>query len=112
MRELRHDFRRIYHVAYDAVPTDEAIDLIKTLPDGSAYVSATDLGRSWGAERHRHADLLDAIRELTWALAIDHEAIPEPPTVMRPKDVLARMEAAARREEVSKRLKEAEWEEM
>ncbi len=112
MRELRHDFRHYYRVAYDDVPTGEAIDLIETLPDGSLYAAATDFLRSWGPEQNRHADMLDAIHELTWALAIDHESMPEPPKVVRPKDVMARVESFAAAKRARSVLESGDWEEM
>lgn len=112
MRELRHDFRRLYHTSYDEVPTAEAIDLIRTLPDGSSYVRATDFARSWGVERHRHADLLDAVRELTWAMAMDHERMPEPPRVVRPSDVVSRVETIRRATAARHELEHGSWEDV
>jgi hypothetical protein len=38
--ELRHDFRHYYHVSFDEVETEEAIDLIKMLPPHLCYRTA------------------------------------------------------------------------
>ena len=52
LRDLRHDFRAYYHVAYEDVPVAEAVDLIATLPDGSRVASALSPSRAWSPERH------------------------------------------------------------
>lgn len=109
MRELRHDFRRIYHVAYDEVPTDEATDLVCTLPDGSLYVSAVDPSRRWGEARTLAADVLDAIAHLTWAMAYDHEKVPHPPTLTRPADVQARERAKESQARARRVLETSDW---
>lgn len=97
---------------YEDVPTDEAIDLIHMLPDGSRWVARRFPLREWDAQRHRFADVLDAIKELTWALAYDREKVPDPPTVTRPRDVLARAVERERARSVRERLEQTGWEEL
>lgn len=109
MRELRHDFRHHYHVAYEDVPTDEAIDLIGMLPDGSRYVSATDPTRTWDRARHDTADVVDAIWFLTWAMAYDHEKMPEPMRVVRPMDVAIRKRQRERSRRAREILESTRW---
>ena len=90
----------------------EAVDLVRMLPDGSRWVARVNPLRSWGEERHRCADLVDAIKELTWGLLYDRDRVPTPPTVVRPRDVAAR-EAGSRRAAMARRSVEAQgWEEM
>lgn len=109
MRELRHDFRRYYGVSYDDVPTEEAVDLIETLPAGSLYVMATDPARSWSELREASADVQDALTQSAFAVrGIDPNLAPR---VTRPRDVMARIEAASAARETSRRIRETKWEE-
>ena len=112
MAELRHDFRRYYGCSYDDVQVEEKIDLIRMLPDGSRYVAGTDPERAWSEERHRFADVIDAISPVAWALAYDREKVPEPPKVVRPKDMLARAEASRRAARARAELESGTWEEI
>ncbi|MBR3318769.1 MAG: hypothetical protein IKG21_13215 [Atopobiaceae bacterium] len=109
MRELRHDFRTCYHVAYDDVPVAEAIDLIRSLPDGSLYVAATEPERAWSELKQRTADVVDAIWLLVWANSMDHEKMPEPQRVTRPKDVAARQRQRERQRRAREVLENTEW---
>ncbi len=111
MRELRHDFRAVYHVAYDDVPTDEAIDLIETLPDGSLYVAATFPERAWSEERQLATDVCDTLWWLIWATAMDHEKAAEPPRTPRPEDLVRQAAGAERRRSARERLENARREE-
>lgn len=112
LRELRHDFRHYYGCRYDDVPTDEAIDLIRSLPDGSRWAAGTDPLRAWSANRHRDADLLDAVNVLVWCFALDKGVVPTPLTVVRPRDVAARVREAANNKRVRAELESGGWEEM
>jgi len=109
--QLRRDFRRYYHVSYDEVDPEEAVDLLLGLPDGSEYVAARCLARSWSPERRVGADIVDAVRELTWALAYDRSKCPEPPRVLRPEQLAARMEERGRAATARERIERGEWEE-
>lgn len=110
--ELRHDFRRYYGCSYDDVPEDEAVDLIEMLPDGSRYVAARYPLRVWGDERNMNADILDAIKELTWFFFYDRAKAPSPPRVIRPRDA-AKIAAESRRAAKSRKIIESDgWEEM
>ena len=97
---------------YDDVEADEAIDLIATLPDGALYVAAMDPSRSWSERRTLAADVVDALYWLTWALAIKHDEVPEPPRVTRPADVLRQRERAERRKRATRALRTANREEV
>lgn len=110
--ELRHDFRRYYGCRYDDVPNEEAVDLVRMLPDGSRYVASRWPERSWPPERHRAADLLDAVKEIAWALVYDREKVPSPPTVVRPADAVARQRDAARAARARRAVESESWEEM
>lgn len=112
MRELRHDFRAVYRLRYEDVPTAEAIDLIKTLPPGSMYVAATDPLRAWSESRHHAADVVDALSVVAWTLGAYDETVTEPPRVTRPRDVLARELERARRDRATATLEDGGWEEM
>ena len=97
---------------YDDVPTDEAIDLVESLPDGSAWAARTDPLRSWSAERHRDADLLDAVEVLVWYVALDKARTPDPPRVVRPIDRLRRAMEAERARAAREEIGSDGWEEM
>ncbi len=94
------------------MPADEAVDLIEGLPDGSHYVARRYPLRAWPQERHRNADVLDAIKELTWFFAYDRAKMPNPPTVLRPRDVAARIADSRRASESRKAVESDGWEEM
>jgi len=110
VRELRHDFRAVYHVRYEDVGPDEAVDLILTLPEGSAWRRA---GRPFGelSERERLAyDVVDAILRLTHMLS-DARTTDGAPTLTRPSDLEARAAAAAEARARRERMESTEWEE-
>lgn len=109
MRELRHDFRAVYHVAYDDVPAGEAIDLIETLPPGSMYVAAMDPWRAWTDERRTLADINDAIRACLRRLSGDRSAI-QFPSSRRPEDEARAKAEHERARETRKRIDETRWE--
>lgn len=96
-------------MSYDDVPTDEAIDLVRTLPPGSRYVAATDPLGSWPDERHRSADVVDALMVVAWALGA-YKA-DEPPRVVRPRDAWAREVAAGRARAARAQVEDGDWEE-
>lgn len=85
MRELRSDFRAVYHCAYDDVPTDEAIDLIQTLPDGSRYLSTLDPRHAWTLGEKRLADIQDSIQAFI-QMESDKRTTEGAPKVARPWD--------------------------
>lgn len=107
---LRHDFRTIYHCSYDEVPIDEAIDLIRTLPDGCMYVSATNPARSWTKERQMLADLQD---DLYAMFALSNGAPRDRiPHVIRPAERLNNARAHNKAKQTRKRIEEMNWEEV
>lgn len=106
LRELRHDFRRYYGVRYDDVEADEAIDLIETLPRGSAYVRAVRPDLSWSEVREAVADLQDTLWEIAYARAGSRE---EPYRVTRPADVVARAAARDKARATRRRIEGGEW---
>lgn len=89
MRELRHDFRRFYGCRYDDVPVDEAIDLIQTLPDGSAYLAAFVPTYAWTVEEKRLADIQDYLNALMHLLS-DERSTEKAERVPRPWDEWAK----------------------
>lgn len=97
---------------YEDVPADEAIDLVEALPDGSAWAARTDPLRSWSPERHRDADLLDAVEVLVWYIALDKAKTPEPPRAVRPLDRLRRAMEAQRARAAREEIGSDDWEEM
>lgn len=107
-RELRHDFRAIYHVAYEDVDTVEAIDLIHTLPQGSAYRGAAHVEDSWTCEQHALADIEDWVRTVSWQLA--HFPEQEQPThKTRPYELVARSETSGKSRRANEILKNTKW---
>lgn len=107
VKELRHDFRALYHCCYDDVGISEAVDLILTLPRGSAYIKATHPEFSFTEVEEGVADLRDEMRDIAFFL----RGISEPaPHVLRPKDFIAQQKAKKRSEEARKRLLETKWE--
>jgi hypothetical protein len=110
VRQLMADFRRIYHVSYMDVPTDEAIVLASMLGGGSAYAAALDPRLAWGMEETLTADLTDAVLRLTHMLS-DAHTTEGAPTVPRPGQVERVMRERARAARVKKRIEETEWEE-
>lgn len=110
MRELRHDFRAVYGVAYDEVPTDEAVDLVLTLPRGSAWRAAGVAHGEWGDAREDSADVVDMLARVIQLVATG--STEGAWRVTRPSD-LRRMDAErARAAEARRRMDETEWEEV
>lgn len=109
MRELRHDFRATYHVAYDDVPTREAIDLVLTLPPGSMWRRALRPEDGWDDARYMLANAVDLLNLINWRLAnCPGEA---PPRVERPGDRQKREQASRKVSRVRRILEETVWEE-
>ena len=117
--ELRYDFRAVYGVAYDEVETSEAIDLVRTLPDGCMTVSKLQPARAWTRERHAMCDLMDTLWVLKcWTPGKKlGDAIEEADKIRqrRPAEVeAAKAKAKAERKRadtVRERLSNTEWEE-
>lgn len=101
MRELRHDFRAVYGVAYDDVPTDEAVDLVLTLPRGSMWRASRRPYGEWSDADERAADVVDALSRFMTLYATGSTEGARLAT--RPRD----MEEAAMERERARRAKEA-----
>lgn len=110
VRELRHDFRSAYRVAYEEVPVDEAIDLILTLPRGSLWRSAQLEFGEWDEARENAADVVDAIWALISLLSSAHTTEGSP-TVTRPGDLRERKAALERARRARERIEGTTWEE-
>lgn len=112
MRELRADFRAVYHCSYDEVTIEEAIDLIGELPDGSRYLAAIDPRRAWTLSERRLADIQDRIAALTQMLS-DKGTTEGAPKVSRPWDELVRrtaeMAERIRMATVKDRMEKTKW---
>lgn len=111
MRELRHDFRRFYHVRYEDVDVDEAVDLVLTLPLGSRWRALKDPDAGWTVEQHRLAELVDNTNLLVWQLSPNSSEW-EPPRVSRPGDAARRAAHKEKARNARKKLEETEWEEV
>ena len=103
LRELRHDFRRYYHVGFDDVEPEEAVDLIATLPPGSMFVSAIHPELSWSPERSAIADLQDTLFAVFGFKDVH---------VTRPADVIARRKAKENARRVKQTIENTQWEEV
>lgn len=89
---------------------DEALDLIATLPDGSAYVRSMWPARAWSESRVMTADLVDTLWSIAFARAgLNYE---DAPRVTRPSDALARIAAAERSKRTRDVIENTEWEEV
>ena len=97
---MRHDFRRYYSVAYEEVCIEEALDLKRTLPRGSLYVSAIHPEHSWSEEREAIADMQDTLLRFLYG---------EGARVMRPVDIIAQRNAARKATATRKIIESTEW---
>lgn len=93
----------MYGTCYEDVGIEEAIDLINTLPRGSAYVSATRPEHSWTDEKEAMADLIDALAFMLrgWDKY-----------VRRPSDVAAQHRAVERARRARAVIERTNWEEV
>lgn len=110
MRELRHDFRAYYGASYDDVPAGEAVDLILSLPPGSAYKAAASPALAWSDAKHWMADVMDLLLIVNWRLmGCPVELKPAP--VERPGDAELRIRAREKAREAREKIEGTEWEE-
>lgn len=100
----------MYGVSYDEVQTDEAIDLILSLPGGSAYKAAASPALAWSADQHRLADVLDVLLVVNWRL-MGCPAEYKPSPVERPGDAERREAARMRAKRASERIESITWKE-
>lgn len=108
VRELRHDFRKEYGVRYEDVETDEAIDLIYTLPPKSLYVCTVDPRLRWDETGYMLAQLIDLSWLIAWKLSGNQDEW-EPPKLDRPGDEEARKAALEAAKAVKRRMEQTEW---
>ena len=111
VRELRHDFRMYYHVRYEEVDVDEAIDLVLTLPLGSKWRAKRDPGAEWTLDQYRLADLVDVTNLLVWQLSRNADEW-EPPRIDRPGDAAKREAHRKNAREAREKLENTKWEEV
>lgn len=111
MRELRHDFRRVYGCRYEDVDPEEAIDLIMTLPRGSLWRSAQIEYGEWDDAKESSADVVDAISRLT-SLLSSAGSTEGAQLVVRPEMLRERKKALERAKSTRKRIAETDWEEV
>lgn len=104
---LHHDFRVYYHTAYEDVPTDEAIDLIRTLPAGSLYKQAVSIVESWSESDYFHANVLDCLRIINWRLA----GCPDKPPLLiqRPAEIEAQKQAKKKAKATKRKIETTNW---
>lgn len=110
VRELRHDFRALYHVSYDEVPTDEAVDLVLTLPRGSLWRSSREEFGEWTDEEERHAEVIDEVERLIRLIATGTTEGSQ--RLTRPADLRARKADSERARSVRERIKQTKWEDV
>ena len=95
-----------YHVSYDEVPTDEAIDLCLTLPRGSLYIAKKHPEYSWSEER----ELISDIQDLLIALSYAARGIKDAPKITRPSDLVERKRALEQAQQNKQRIQTTQWE--
>lgn len=111
MRELRHDFRALYGASYDDVPTDEAIDLVMTLPQGSRYRAAVDSSAGWSGGQHQMANVIDLLMVINWRL-MGCPSLYRPEPLERPGDRERLMRSRRRARAVNEKIEGTRWEEV
>lgn len=106
MQAIRHDFRHYYHVAYEDVPLDEAVDLLLELGPGTRYRAALSPMDAWSVDRELLAQAVDKLdlRLLQASGNLDKHV-----RVTRPIDAYLRKQEAARRESVRNTIKNTKW---
>lgn len=97
-----------YGVGYEEVDTDEAIDLILTLPRGSLYIAKKYPEYAWSEARELTADIQDTLVALVYATHGQKDA----PKIVRPSDVVARKKAMARAKTAKQKIETLEWEQV
>lgn len=108
MSELRHDFRHYYHVSYDDIDPEEAIDLIRALPSGTLYRRATDPELAWSDE---YAALMDVKELVSWCLMrLNGNKDELPPMVVRPADIVRAKQASEKARRTREKLEHGNWE--
>ncbi len=110
MRELRHDFRRVYGVRYEDVEPDEAVDLIMTLPAGSLWRSSQIEYGEWDEQRSGFADVVDAVYALAQLIA--KGSTEQAQRTVRPETLRARKAAASKAGATRRRILDTKWEEV
>lgn len=108
MRELRADFRHWYHVRYEDVATDEAVDLILSLPMGSMYLAALSPYWAWSEERNAIADVCDLqfrAERLTCTRSTEGAH-----RITRPRDVYERRQALDKAKAAKQKMETTKWE--
>lgn len=108
VRELRHDFRCYYHVAYEDVSTEEAIDLADTLPQGSLYRGKRRIEDSWTDQQYLMASIIDALDVLACGMRWEREPI----RMMRPADMSHQQHALKKARKTRQKIEQMQWEEV
>lgn len=110
MRELRHDFRAIYHVCYDEVEPGECVDLILTLPRGCAYRNAVIEFGELTDEQDLALSLMDLVQRLIHLMCTG--TTEGAPRAMRPEDMRERKRRAAASRDVRDKIENTNWEDV
>lgn len=111
MRELRHDFRRVYGCRYDDVDPEEAVDLILTLPRGAMWRASQLEYGEWDDAKDSAADIVDAISRLI-SLLSSAGTTEGAQLVVRPAMLRERKAAVERARETRRTIAETRWEEV
>ena len=91
------------------MPTDEAIDLVLTLPAGSLWRASLRPEDAWGDRDYMLANAVDLLNLINWRLAMCPGSAPE--RLERPGDRQKREQAARKVSRVRRILEETKWEE-
>ena len=97
-------------MAYDDVPTEEAVDLIMTLPRGSRWRAAHMEFGEWDDARESAADVVDAVQRLIRLActgSTDGALV-----VARPRVLRARKAASDRARAARELIESTRWEEV
>jgi hypothetical protein len=108
VRELRADFRRYYHVRYEDVCAEEAIDLVLCLPRGSLYLGALDPAWMWSEGRSGIADVCDQLSRLMQLSATG--STEGAPRITRPTDAYDHQQEVERAHAAKRKMETTRWE--
>lgn len=90
------------------MPTDEAIDLILSLPAGSLFRAALNPVNAWTEDQHRGALTVDLLTIINWRLMgcpPEHK----PDLIERPGDAERKALAKKRAQEARKKIENTKW---
>lgn len=93
------------------MPVDEAIDLIRMLPQGSLWRGARWPEMSWSTEQHDLADIKDLLKLWIWSNGVYGPDLESPPRTVRPAHIVDLGRAKHESRRVKEILTSTQWEE-